>query len=410
MKKSLLVQPNFPTSNKSKNHNNFLPIGLLKLATYLRKCKKETIEPDQLVWGEQSVSFVPKTIYITSIFTYWAEYVERSIKHYQKLFPKAKIFIGGIFASLMPEYCKSLGKNIQVFQGIHKEAEKISLEYGPAYDLVDSYGVDYQIIHGMRGCIRKCKFCGVWKIEKFCSIDVDKLINNIVISGRKGIIGNKGRNKLVFYDNNLFANENIEILLEKLAKLKINGRNISCECQSGFDGRILIKKPYLAKMLFNAHFKVPRIAWDHFYEDYPKIKSQIDLLKRAAYNSKEIFIFFIYNWDIPYEKMYKKIKKLWHWKVQISDCRNRPLNQTHDHYNPHMWNFGQTNEDYYIHPNWSDLKIRALRKLVRWHNISIRHLGYQKYNEVYEKLIKELHPDKIELLEANPTFSNLFSE
>ena len=36
MKKILLVEPNFPISPKSKNHKNFLPIGLLKLASYLR--------------------------------------------------------------------------------------------------------------------------------------------------------------------------------------------------------------------------------------------------------------------------------------------------------------------------------------------------------------------------------------
>ena len=32
----LLVEPNFPIPNKSRNHSNFLPIGLLKLASYLR--------------------------------------------------------------------------------------------------------------------------------------------------------------------------------------------------------------------------------------------------------------------------------------------------------------------------------------------------------------------------------------
>ena len=34
MNKYLLIEPDFPIPKKSKNHKNFLPIGLLKIATY----------------------------------------------------------------------------------------------------------------------------------------------------------------------------------------------------------------------------------------------------------------------------------------------------------------------------------------------------------------------------------------
>ena len=37
IKKVLLVEPDFPIPNKSRNHSNFLPIGLLKIASYLRE-------------------------------------------------------------------------------------------------------------------------------------------------------------------------------------------------------------------------------------------------------------------------------------------------------------------------------------------------------------------------------------
>lgn len=36
VKNVLLVEPNFPIPKKSRNHSNFLPIGLLKIASYLR--------------------------------------------------------------------------------------------------------------------------------------------------------------------------------------------------------------------------------------------------------------------------------------------------------------------------------------------------------------------------------------
>ena len=37
VKNVLLVEPNFPIPNKSRNHSNFLPIGLLKIAAYLKR-------------------------------------------------------------------------------------------------------------------------------------------------------------------------------------------------------------------------------------------------------------------------------------------------------------------------------------------------------------------------------------
>lgn len=42
-KNVLLVEPNFPIPNKSRNHSNFLPIGLLKIAAYL-KSKEINVE------------------------------------------------------------------------------------------------------------------------------------------------------------------------------------------------------------------------------------------------------------------------------------------------------------------------------------------------------------------------------
>lgn len=63
----------------------------------------------------------------------------------------------------------------------------------------------------------------------------------------------------------------------------------------------------------------------------------------------------LYNWDVPFEETEQKRLKCWEWKVQIADCRYRPLTQTYDHYNPRK---KQTNEDYYIHPSWIDEEVK----------------------------------------------------
>jgi len=142
-----------------------------------------------------------------------------------------------------------------------------------------------------------------------------------------------------------------------------------CESQSGFDGRVLINKPHLAQMLRQAGFRYPRIAWDGSLEKYDDIEKQIYILVGAGYNPKDIYIFMLYNWEIPFIDMEKKRIRCWNWKVQIADCRYRPLDLTHECYNPKE---SQTDHDYHIHYNWTDAQIKQFRKNVRRQNICVR--------------------------------------
>ena len=169
--------------------------------------------------------------------------------------------------------------------------------------------------------------------------------------------------------------------MNELIELRKLGKIEWCEAQSGFDGRILLEKPYLAEMIREAGFRYPRIAWDWEYSQYPQIEKQINLLKDAGYRSYDIYVFMLYNWDIPFEEMEKKRIKCWEWKVQIADCRYRPLDQTFDNYNPRV--LGQTNKDYHIHKGWTDLLVKQFRRNVRRQNICVRQkvLFYSKQLE-----------------------------
>lgn len=170
-KNVLLVEPNFPIPNKSRNHSNFLPIGLLKIAAYLKSKNinvklirfEENKNEDygQVTFdmpNKKKEEFNPDLICVTSIFTYWSKYVKNAVFYYKNKFKGVPILVGGVYASLMPEHCKKYTKCNDVIQGPIPEAENLI----PDYDLVD---VDYQIIHTSRGCIRKCGFCGTYIIE-----------------------------------------------------------------------------------------------------------------------------------------------------------------------------------------------------------------------------------------------------
>ena len=101
--KILLVEPSFPYPNKSKNkagsvHKNFVPLGLLKLGKMHRANGDEV----KLIRGNRDkddIDFVPDEVLVTSLFTYWSKHVWDSIDHYRGLFPRAKITLGGIYAT-----------------------------------------------------------------------------------------------------------------------------------------------------------------------------------------------------------------------------------------------------------------------------------------------------------------------
>ncbi len=392
-KNILIVEPKFPTKTKSKNHKNFLPIGLLKLASYYKSKNYEV----ELVRGKAPTKFeVPSKIEITSLFTYWSEQVWDCVKFYRELFPDSKIRMGGIYASLrgndpdFQEKCKKY--KVTTFKGVHKSAEKLS----PDYKLVmnGENNIDYQIVHSSRGCFRHCTFCGTWIIEP--EFEPKKSIKKIIEPGLK-----LGLKNLVFYDNNLLYNPHIKELLEELIELKSQRKIGWCESQSGFDGKLLVKNPELAAMLKKAGFREPRIAWDWGYEQYPEVEKQIQVLEDAGYHRKDIYIFMIYNWNLDFEEMENKRIKCHEWKVQISDCRNRPLTQLHDHYKP----LKDQNEgtEYHINPNWTDAEVKQFRKNVRRTNICVRHdfpyhskLLENKKNFTKEEVLflKSLQPEK----------------
>lgn len=347
MNNILLVEPNFPIPAKSKNHCNFLPIGLLKIASY-HKSLGDNVE---LHRGNFPAKIYPNKIKITSLFTYWSKHVWDSVSFYKARYPKAKIQLGGIYASLMPEHAKQSGCD-DVQTGLYMNG--IAENYEPAYDMLD---VDYQIVHASRGCFRKCNFCGTWKIEP-------------EVTYKSSIKNEIKKKKLVFYDNNLIANPHIKDILRELAEFRFfNNSGISCESQSGLDGRLLVKDPGIAVSLKKARFKYPRIAWDSPYKHWSKIKEQLQILKDAGFPSEDIFIFMLFNHNLSYEEMRKKLDACRRWMIRVIDCRFRPLDSTSDNYNPRAKS--QPKEEYYIHKGWTDKQVRVFRRAVRKQNIAV---------------------------------------
>jgi hypothetical protein len=318
--------------------------------------------------------------------------------------------MGGIYATLHREkryFREKLSEfDVSCHAGLHPEAERCY----PDYSLLNG-SVSHHVTHAMRGCIRKCCFCGVWKIEPETRYKGrEELVQEIVTVGK---------NKVIFFDNNFLANRNIKAILGGLADLRVNGKPVAFECQSGLDGRLLVKDPNLSVLLQQCHFRNLRIAWDNSLSDHTSIEAQIACLTEAGYRPKDLSVFMIYNFDTPYETMLKKLDYCVRWGVQVSDCRYRPLDSTFDRYDAAKYRKGQTSVDYYIHSDagWTDQLIRTFRKKVRQHNIWVRYAKdratqydyrMERWSRIHTtlKFFKMGRPPRLDRIENSPTWQH----
>src|SRR5262249_39531455 len=133
-------------------------------------------------------------IYITTLFSFEFARIAQSIDFAIRVANgyTDKIFVGGIAASLMPEQFERQAqwRGIRFIKGLLGEAPAVSLQLDefsdelysddrwgtPIEDLIPDYDILRQIEHkypvsdayfayASRGCIRKCSFCGVPKLE-----------------------------------------------------------------------------------------------------------------------------------------------------------------------------------------------------------------------------------------------------
>ena len=349
--KILLVEPDYYTK--------YPPLGLMKLASYHRSHGNNV----KLVSGiDKSINFDPDRIEITSLFTYAWKPVHQSITFYHNLFPEAKIMVGGIYASLMPDHIKALFPFVNTHFGLFDKAE----HYLPAYDiLLDTEkwkDWDSSILFTSRGCIRNCPFCAVPKLEgKIRSTvgDVEKWIFD-------------GHKKVVIWDNNFLASPDWKKVLKKLHELDLN-----VDFNQGLDARLINEEK--ARMLAKLKTSMLRMAYDNI-DEKEAITKAVNLLTKYGVRKKKILFYMLYNFydtaqscgDTP-NTFLARIKDIFELGCVSYPMRFEPLNSL--------------KKNQYISPLWTaehlDLIARARRVI-----------GYGGSFPPYEGLVKKFQNAK----------------
>ncbi|KFL46320.1 hypothetical protein IL54_1736 [Sphingobium sp. ba1] len=290
-KKILLIEPGYK--------NKYPPLGLMKIAQYHGpQGKRDRV---RFVKGEDRsvLSEAWDRIYVTTLFSFEYPKIAQTIDFALEAanHQADKVFVGGIAASLMHEKFIAERKwhGVRFIKGLLSQPPAVALQLDdfaeelysddvagtPIEDLVPDYSIMSQIeyqypvrdayfAYTSRGCIRKCHFCGVPKLEGG-QRDTESLTG--LVRSIEDLYGAK--KDLILMDNNVVASPRFKEIIAEIrdlgfvpgATLKREGMRTPVQRRvdfnQGVDARILCKDPMYLRELSSICLKPLRIAFDH---------------------------------------------------------------------------------------------------------------------------------------------------
>ena len=146
-----------------------------------------------------------------------------------------------------------------------------------------------------KGCPNGCQFCYEGKEMEYYN---PKIPMNETIQ---------------ILDMNLLANPNASNIIAQLGLSK-HSKELIC----GVDYRLLTQD--ISNWLKQHNFIKIRWAWDYNFSQQKTHKKVMEMFVKAGYKPKELSVFMIVNWKIPYVECCQKLDLLKVWNVKVNDC------------------------------------------------------------------------------------------
>jgi len=340
-KNILLIEPGYK--------NKYPPLGLMKIAQYHGPRGKQ--DNVRFIKGEDRSVLMTAwdRIYVTTLFSFEFQRISQSIDFalYVANGHAEKVFVGGIAASLMhPKFLEEpKWRGIRFIKGLLGGPPAISLQLDdfaeelysdditgtPIEDLIPDYSIldqisyrypvnDAYFAYASRGCIRKCSFCGVPKLE---GDQRDTAPLTLLVRGVDELYGVK--KDLTLMDNNIAASPRFKEIIAEIRDLGFTpGSKLSrgrvpvqrrVDFNQGVDARILCKDPVYLRELSTICLKPLRIAFDHWglrkpYEQSVRYAHQFGLHELSNY--------MLYNFHDTPADLYQRMRL----NVQLNEDLN----------------------------------------------------------------------------------------
>jgi len=307
----LLVEPEY--------YSRYPPLGLLKLASHHRS-KGDSVE---LIRGCATPKYKPDLIYVTSLFTWAWKSVWKAVSYYKCMFPNIDVWLGGIYASLMPKHAKSSGAD-HIYTGVFKDAEEMM----PAYDLVPRW--DGSIIQTSRGCNRRCPYCAVWKIEG--KINATKRTIKHLIYPK--------HTRIILWDNNILQSPYWRDIFEELTWFSQTKR-MNIDFNQGLDARLITYE--VAEKISYMRILCVRLSYD-----YKSLRNHVEraihMISSYGIRRRRIGVYILFNYlDTP-DDLFERVKDVLNIGAVAVPLRYQPLDTLE--YNAH------------IGPNWDKERLK----------------------------------------------------
>lgn len=326
----LLVEPDYYT--------RYPPLGLLKLSAHHNSQGDTT----QLVRGPQPVR-KPDIVYVTSLFTWAWKPVHKAVRFYKLFYPDAEVWLGGLYASLLPGHAALSGAD-HIYESLFKEAEDLL----PDYSLVPEW--DGSIIFSSRGCPKKCGFCAVPKLEG--PINSEKYtIKDLVWPEHT---------KIIFFDNNILASKGWRSVFDELEEL-----NLKVDFNQGLDAELITDE--VAERVARLRIFMVRLAYD-LQGEGPSVRRAIARLKAAGVRGRRIMVYALFNYTDDPESFFERVKEILSWGAVCYPMRYEPIYTLE--------------KNKYIAPKWDAKRIDMIQR-------ARRVIGYGGAFPPYEGLIKK---------------------
>lgn len=331
--------------------NKYPPLGIMKIASFHKSLGDNVTFIKGLDKDIRSKMW--DRIYITSLFSFYWNHTIKTIRYYEfSVKDPQNLFIGGPMATIMTdEIEKETG--FKPVKGLLNEAGKINIKNEHIIDgLVPDYGIldeisykysvkDAYFTYMTRGCIRKCSFCAVHKIEP-------DYVKYISLRKQIEIINKKyGEKKdLLLLDNNVLASAEFDRIIDEIVDIgfykgaKFNGKMRYVDFNQGIDLRLLTKKK--VKKLSKLALKPLRIAFDN-------INLKDDYIKKiewaVEYGLMYLSNYILFNYKDTPEDFYERLKinvelnerlgtKIFSFPMKYIPINNKDRKYVGEHWNP----------------------------------------------------------------------------
>ena len=222
------------------------------------------------------------------------------MKYFKSIYPTAELWLGGIYASLMPEHASLSGAD-RIHSGLFGEAEELM----PSYDLVPEW--NGSILFSSRGCLRNCGFCAVPRLEHKPN-SLKYSIKDLVY---------KTHTRLIFWDNNILANDNWKAIFDEIIKI-----HLQVDFNQGLDSYFINDES--AKRLSQMRMDFVRLAYDKSSAG-SSVKRAIDLLSDYGIRRKKIIVYALFNFEDDAEDFFNRVRNILNWGAACYPMRFEPL-------------------------------------------------------------------------------------